>query len=152
MSRLNKYRFGFSVEGLIGFALVMLPNIIWMIHPPADDPISANQSSIAAVNIVMSAAQWIMIAVLICIKSEEYNHNDRNIHYIAICGICLAIYYVSWILYYCGVHPAAMLVGMAVEPSIYFIVLGLWLRNYISLPPAVIFAVLHILVTMSNAI
>ena len=48
MSHLKKYRFGFSVEG---FMLVMLPNIIWMLHPPAYDPIAANQSRIAAVNI-----------------------------------------------------------------------------------------------------
>lgn len=99
MSHLKKYRFGFSVEGFVGFMLVMLPNIIWMLHPPAYDPIAANQSGIAAVNIAMSAAQWLMVAALCCIKSEEYNRRSINIHYIAICGICLVQCYMNDLIY-----------------------------------------------------
>lgn len=146
----QKYRFGFSAAGFISFMLIMLPNIIWMLFPPPDDPISGNLSSIAALNVIMSAAQWIMIAMLIMIKSDEYKRGGNNIYYIVICGICLVLYYASWILYYCGQYSPIMLVGMAVEPCVYFIAFALWQRNYISLPPAIVFAVFHISITVCN--
>lgn len=128
----------------------MLPNIIWMICPPADNPLYGNSSSVSVLNVVMSVVQWIMLAMLIVIKSEEYKRGGNNIYYIVICGICLAIYYVSWICYYFGIYSPIMFVGMAVEPSVYFIVLAIWQRNYISLPPALIFAVIHICITVGN--
>lgn len=148
----EKYRFAFSPVGFAGFAAIMLPNIIWMIRPPENDPIAANSSGVAAVDIAMSAAQWIMIAMLILLNSndgaKEFGRLMRCCA--AVCAVCAVIYYVSWICCYSGISSPAMFIGMAVEPSLFFISLAVLLRNYPVLPPALVFAVLHTYVTARN--
>lgn len=146
----HKYSFGFSVTGFAAFAAIMIPNIIWMIHPPKIDPIASNSSTIPAVDISMSAAQWIMTALLILLKSKDEAPNKSAKVCALVCASCIVMYYVSWVCYYFGISNLAMLIGMAIEPSLFFISLAVMLRNYPALPPALIFSVLHIYVTTLN--
>lgn len=147
---MRSYRFGFSLKGFMAFMLVMTPNIIWMIAPPMNNPVAGNSSAYPVLNIVVSVSQVIMIALLIILIPKEDKKGKSIKIYIKLSSFCLVGYYIAWIGYYTGMVYSWMLVGMAVLPSIYFISVELWLKNYISIIPSIIFGVTHITITCSN--
>lgn len=147
---MKKYKIGFSIKGLIEFLLVMVPNIIWEIYPPANDVLSTNSSSIAAVNIVMSISQWIMMALLILLRRTAVDSKVADKMCVSASAVCLGIYYVCWICYYLEVVSPLMLLGMAVLPCCFFSLFILWQKIYIVLIPTAIFSALHIGVTCIN--
>jgi hypothetical protein len=147
---MKSYRFGFSLKGFVAFMLVMIPNIAWMIAPPVNNPIAGNNALYPIFDIVVSVSQVIMLALLIILIPKE-SKNEKNIKiYIKLACFCLVGYYVAWICYYTGMVYPWMLVGMAVLPSIYFISIELWLKNYIAIIPSAIFGITHIAITCSN--
>lgn len=147
---MKNYRFGFSLKGFIGFMLVMIPNIIWMIAPPRNNPIAENSALYPIFNIVVSVSQAIMIAMLIILVSKESRNEKNKKLYIGVASFCLAGYYVLWIAYYVGVVYPWMVVCMAVFPSMYFIAIELLFKNYIAIIPSVVFGITHIVITCSN--
>ncbi|MBK1813252.1 hypothetical protein JHL18_21760 [Clostridium sp. YIM B02505] len=149
---MKSYRLGFSLKGFVAFMVVMIPNIVWIIAPPVNDPIAGNNALYPIIDILLVASQVIMIALLIIIIPNE-NMNSKSIKiYFKLACLCLLGYYVSWFCYYTGMVYPLMLVGMAVLPSIYFILIELWLKNYIAIIPSIIFGITHIAITCSNYI
>lgn len=147
---MKKYRFGFSLKGLICFMLVMAPNIIWMIVPPANDILAGNNSAYPLFDIVLNVSQWLMVALLIIFINKEGSNKKRTRKLLGAAAFCLAGYYILWVCYFAGVVNPWSLVGMAVLPSIYFIFVVSWLRNYIAIIPTVIFGITHIVITCLN--
>ena len=147
---MKSYRFGFSLKGFVAFMLVMIPNIIWMAVPPVNNPVAGNSTPYPIFDIVVTVSQAIMIALLIIlIPKESRNGKSIKIH-IKLAFICLVGYYVAWISYYTGMVYPWMFVGMAVLPSIYFISVELWLKNYIAIIPSIVFGISHTAITFSN--
>ena len=155
-SYLRKIRFSFSVIGLAAFLLVMIPNIIWLLAPPINDPLQNNKSIIFALDIIMSIFQYVLIACIILLKNIEHNWRDRKnytaksavVFYMAI--FCLMIYYVLWICYYSNIISSFIIFGLAFFPSMFFILLSLWQKNYIATVFALLFALFHITLSCIN--
>lgn len=141
----KQLRFGFSPGGLFAFVLVMLPNILWMLAPPPNDPLAAN-SAPAVVDALEHASQWVLVAALVLLVSREKGRR----FFLAAAAVLLAGYYGFWTAYYLGFSAPWMLVGMAVFPPLFFCLTALRLKNFIALFPAVVFGVLHTAVTCIN--
>lgn len=143
----QKYRFVFSVWGMAAFLLVMVPNILWAIFPPQTDPLAGNSSGVPFLNVLMSASQWIMVAMLIFLKS---NKESKSKGLMITAGGCLLTYWFFWILYYLGCAAPIIFVSLAVFPCAFFALVALWLGNLPALLPLAVFAILHIGITVGN--
>ena len=145
---MKNYRIGFSLKGFIGSLLVMLPNVIWAIMPPVNDVLAKNSVEIPALDLIMNFCRVALIAFLIVVvnNAEVEGKKVKGILFLAVC--CLIAYYASWVMFYAGVtNPWLFILGLAAAPSLYFILLALWLQNNPALVPGTVFAVLHITVT-----
>jgi hypothetical protein len=91
-----------------------------------------------------------MIALLIILIKKESKTNIRVKLYSVLVTSLLVGYYILWIIYFAGMISPWMLVGMAILPSLYFIFVEMWMKNYIAIIPSVVFGIVHIASTWSN--
>lgn len=144
----RQLRFGFSPGGLLAFALVMLPNLLWLFVPPPSDPLAANSAPSALLELLEHASQWVLVAALVFLVHREKGRRSRVFLFAA--ALPLAGYYALWAAYYAGMSPAWLLLGLAVLPPLFFCLAAVWLKNWAALPPAVVFGLAHLAVTCSN--
>lgn len=144
----RQLRFGFSPGGLLAFALVMLPNLLWLLAPPLNDPLAANSAPSALLELLEHASQWVLVATLVLLVNREKGRRSRVFLFAA--ALPLAGYYALWAAYYAGMSPAWLLLGLAVLTPLFFCLAAVWLKNWAALPPAVVFGIAHIAVTCSN--
>jgi hypothetical protein len=149
MKEMKNYVFGFSLTGLILYVLQLFPNIIWMLIPPANNVLVKNSSLYPIFNIIEQVFGIMTVALLILILNKKGEKNSGI--YIGLAIIFLAGYYISWIFYYQGVvSPWLLIIGLAAMPPLYFLFVGLWMKNYIVILPCIIFEIAHIAITCSN--
>ncbi len=146
---MKNYVFGFSLMGLMLYALQLLPNIIWILTPPANNVLTKNSSVYPILNIIEQVF-GIMTVVLLILLINKGDGRNSNL-YIGLAILFLVGYYIAWIFYYKGVvSPWLLITGIAAMPPLYFLFAGLWMKNYVALIPCVIFGVAHITNTCSN--
>jgi len=144
----KSFKFGFNLSAVVVFALIMLPNIIWFFVPAQND-ILRSESSTQVLDVFVTVFQVIMLAVLCLIK----NVNARKIKISLFIILSVAfglLYYVCWILYYCGVVHKIVLPGLCIFPCCSFLFYAIDRKNYIALIPISVFAVLHLISTILN--
>ncbi|AEG18215.1 hypothetical protein [Methanobacterium paludis] len=143
------YVFGFSLMGLILYALQLFPNIIWMLAPPVNNVLTKNSSAYPILNIIERVFGIMTVALLILLINKGGGINSSI--YIGLAILFLVGYYIAWIFYYKGVvSPWLLIIGLAAMPPLYFLFVGLWMENYVVLIPCVIFGITHIKITCSN--
>lgn len=146
---MRNYIFGFSLIGFILYILQLFPNIIWMLIPPTNNVLMGNSSIYPILNIIEQVFGIMTVALLILLINKGGKSNRKL--YIILAILFLAGYYAAWILYYKGmVSPWLLIIGLAAMPPLYFLFVGLWMRNYVVLIPCVVFGVTHIAITCSN--
>ena len=96
--KLQNYRFGFDIWGLLLFLLVMLPNFIWFAVPAPDD-ILRTESVTPVVDIIGSVFQVLTVACL-CFVIYKERGKLRFLPLVITTIACVLIYYIGWILYY----------------------------------------------------
>lgn len=135
--------------GFILYILQLFPNIIWMLIPPTNNVLMGNSSIYPILNIIEQVFGIMTVALLILLINKGGKSNRKL--YIILAILFLAGYYAAWILYYKGmVSPWLLIIGLAAMPPLYFLFVGLWMRNYVVLIPCVVFGVTHIAITCSN--
>ncbi len=151
---MKNYEFTFSIKGFGVFFAVMLPNILWIAYPPANDILTTNLSDYSILNYTMFTSQWIMLTLLMILsrkaETEIDTASNTDTFYIVCCTVSLLGYYIFWVLYYMAITSSIVFMGMAIFPSVFFIMFSLLEKNYIALFPAIIYAILNIGITYSN--
>ncbi len=146
---MKNYKISFSLTGLMLYALQLLPNIIWMLAPPANDVLTKNSSVYPILNIIEQVFGIMTVALLILLINKNKVRSSKL--YIGLAILFLAGYYVAWIFYYRGVvAPWLLIIGIAAMPPLYFFFVGLWKRNYAALVSCVIFGITHISITCAS--
>jgi hypothetical protein len=146
---MKNYGFGLSLIGLIFYALQLLPNIVWMLAPPANNVLAKNSSVYPILNIIERVSGIITVALLILLINKSGGRSSNL--YIGLAILFLAVYYSAWIFYYQGmIAPWLLIIGIAAMPPLYFLFVGLWMKNYAALIAGVVFGVTHITITCSN--
>lgn len=118
----------------------MIPNALWMALPPANDPMAGMRASLPVLDSVAAISRVLMIALLVFLVPRKGRQGGG---YVGLASLCLAGYYASWVADYLGIAHPLMLVGMAVLPSVFFVTVGLWLGNDVSVVPGVLFGITH---------
>ena len=148
---MKKYKIGFSVKGFAAFLCVMIPNIIWAVLPPTNDILAGNNSDNPIYDVILNICRLLIVALLVFLvnKTEKESRTPKAL--LGVSVFCLLGYFMSWVLYYLGnTNPWLLLIGLAASPSLYFIFIGLWLKNYPAILPSIIFAIIHIAITYAN--
>lgn len=144
----SRYRFGFDFWGLLLFLLVMLPNFIWFAFPAPDD-ILRTESVTPAVDIIGSVFQVLTVACL-CFVIPKSRSKLRFSPLIIATIICVAIYYIGWVLYYtANVSPTVILL-LTVPPCLAFILFAADRRNLPAVVLAAGFTVCHLIFGVVN--
>jgi hypothetical protein len=145
------YVIAFSLVGLLLYALQLLPNIIWLAMPPANDVLKHNSSPHAAVNLVEQIFGIATAALLIIVITRAGTEGTNSSWLLFCAAVFLAGYYTAWVLYYQGNVSAWLLVfGIAAMPPLYYFFVASWMKDYPALVPCVIFGIAHIAITWSN--
>jgi hypothetical protein len=143
---MRSYALGFSLVGLMFYALQLLPNIIWMLAPPANNVLAKNSSPYPILNLIEFVCGITTVALLILLNNQGGGRNSNL--YLGLAILFLLGYYIAWVFYYQGgVSPWLFIVGIAAMPPLYFLFVGLWMNNYVALIPCIIFGVTHITIT-----
>ncbi|MCQ2584919.1 MAG: hypothetical protein MJ185_04960 [Treponema sp.] len=147
---MNKYRFGFDFRGLLLFVLVMIPNFIWFALPAPNDVLRA-ESITPVIDVIGSVAQVMFIAAM-CMLVRKDVEKIRFTKLIIAVFIMVILYFTGWILYYCGFVNPAVIILLTLPPCGAFIFYTVDRKNFISLIPAVVFTICHIIYGVVNFI
>lgn len=147
---LKKYKLGFDFWGLILFASMMIPTLLWsFIQAPND--ILRTESITPAIDIFASISQTIMIASL-CLLINKNSDKLKLSPMIIATVICFIIYFSGWILYYCGVVNPIIILALTIPPSLAFIFYAIDRKNIISVATGTIFLICHLIYGVVNFI
>ena len=148
MKPLKQYRFGFDPWGLLLFLLVMLPNFIWFAAPAPND-ILRTDSVTPMVDAIGSVFQVLTVACL-CFVIHKSRSKLRFSSLIVATIICIAIYYIGWVLYYtANVSPIVILL-LTIPPCLAFILFAIDRKNLPAVLFATVFAVCHLVFAVVN--
>ena len=146
----SRYRFGFDFWGLLLFLLVMLPNFIWFAVPASDDILRV-ESVTPVVDIIGSVFQVLTVACL-CFVIHKSRSKLRFSSLIVATIICIAIYYIGWVLYYtANVSPIVILL-LTLPPCLAFILFAIDRKNLPAVVSAAGFTVCHCIFGVVNFI
>ena len=148
MKPLKQYRFGFDPWGLILFLQVMLPNFIWFAVPAPNDILRAD-SATPVVDAIGSVFQVLTVACL-CFVIHKDRSKLRFSPLIIATIVCVAIYYIGWVLYFtANVSPIVILL-LTVPPCLAFILFSIDRKNLPAILFATVFAVCHLVFAVVN--
>jgi hypothetical protein len=120
-----------------------------MLAPPANNVLTGNSSAYPILNIIEQAFGIMTVALLILLLNKGGGRNSNL--YIGLALLFLVGYDSAWIFYFSGVvSPWLIIIGIAAMPPLYFLFVGLWMKNYVALIPCLIFGITHIAITCSN--
>ena len=148
MRLLKQYRFAFDFWGLLLFLLVMLPNLIWFAVPTPNDVLRAD-SVTPVVDVFASVCQVLTVACLCFLINEERGRLRLSPLVIA-AVVCVAVYYLGWVLYYSGIANAWIILLLTLPPCLAFILFAADRKNLPAVLFASVFAVEHLIFAVVN--
>lgn len=147
---LKKYRFGFDIWGLMLFAIVMLPNIIWFVKPAPND-ILRGESVTGLVDTIASVCQILFVGIM-CVVRNTSVPKVKLSPFIYVTMIFVILYLAGWGIYYTGNTSAFTVLLLTVPPCMAFIFYLLDRKNILALIPAGVFACCHLIYAAVNFI
>ncbi|MDL2292369.1 hypothetical protein LJC17_02135 [Acholeplasma sp. OttesenSCG-928-E16] len=143
MGKKIQFKMGFSFIGLILFALVMIPNIVWVFVPSSNDPLRI-ESTTPVIDIFQTIFQVLMIASLILLINKKEKKLSIRTPFLIASIICLIIYYINWVLYYSGTVNLTVLALLTIPPCLSFTFLSIDRKNWFACGLSIIFFMLHL--------
>ena len=90
------YVITFSLAGLLLYALQLLPNIIWLAIPPANNVLKHNSSPHAVLNLVEQVFGIATVALLIIVINRPGTEGRNSAWLLISAVVFLAGYYAAW--------------------------------------------------------
>ncbi len=146
---IKKYKIVFDIWGLLLFIIIMIPNFIWFAVPAPNDILRA-ESITKAVDTVGSVCQVLMI-ILICVLINKERIKANYSMIIAVIISCL-LYFVCWLIYYCGITNAVVILGLTIPPCLAFLFFAIERKNMIAVIPILVFTICHLIYGTVNFI
>ena len=147
-SLLKRYTMGFDLWGLLLFAIIMLPNLIWMAHPAPNDVLRA-ESVTPVVDIIGSICQMAMIFCLCFIRRVDARPLRLSPMVVAAL-VCVLVYLAAWGCYYAGITNQLILLLLTLVPCTAFLLYLADRQNGIGLIPAALFTLCHVIFAIVN--
>lgn len=148
MLKINKYKIGFDMWGLILFLLIMIPNFIWF-RIPAPNDILRNESITPVIDTVASVCQiFMVIALCTIINTECKKHITKKL----LVGIVVStmMYFGGWIFYYQGIANLLIVLDLCIAPCVSFMLFSIARKNMVALTFLIIFMICHVMYSVIN--
>ena len=139
---MKRYRFGFDPWGLMIFALILLPNILWALLAGEGD-LLARPTATPGLDMAVSVCQALTVAGMLCLRRCD-GPPGKLLPPLLLTGAYLLL----WALYGLGAAHPAVLLGLAVCPCAAIVLRLVGRRNIPALIPAVLFTAGHALSTL----
>lgn len=146
--KMKQLKPGFSAVGLLAVALVMLPNVLYLFLSPPNDVLANSKAAFWLWNVLENLGRFGLMLALIFIVNTDGMIKRRLLFIMAACF--LASYYTCWTAYFLGITSGLLLIGLAVFPTVFFLLAALLLRNMMAVGFSVLFGILHISITANN--
>lgn len=141
MKIFKNYKWGIDMLGILLFALLILPNIVYWCIPDFPD-INGN----LGLEIFSSILEVIGVAAMIALTRTE---EQAPFAFFSLTGtftwLFLLLDYLAWIFFFCGFANIAVILFLAVSPCVSLVSYQANRKNYVALVPTVAFAFLHII-------
>ncbi len=122
-------------------------NIIWFFAEAPND-ILRNESITLTIDFIAGVFQIIMV-ICLCFSNKKYKLNIKgNLSVL----INIVLYFLCWILYYCGITFSPIILGLCIFPCLSFLFYEIKIKNWAALIPTVLFSVFHLLYGIINFI
>lgn len=147
-SLLKRYTMGFDLWGLLLFAIIMLPNLVWMAHPAPEDILRV-ESVTPVVDLLGSICQMAMVFCLCFIRRVDARPLRLSPLVVAAL-VCMLVYLAAWGFYYEGIANALVILLLTLVPCAAFLLYLADRQNGIGLIPAALFTLCHVIFAIVN--
>lgn len=146
----NRCKYSFKVDWWAGvlFLIIMIPNVIWQLWPPAMDPLH-KETATPIINKVASVMQVLMISTLLFFRRDSVPSSMKHIYTLA-AWACLLLYLSLWVLYFCGICTTTSVVAMAMLPCLSFVTDALGRRYWVAVVCSIGFFICHLAFAIVN--
>lgn len=148
MLHTKHYRFGLAWPGILAVVLVMLPNLLYAFYTPPNDVLRGNEAANWLWNALETVGRFGLMITLCIIVHSAAPAKSRVVTIGAI--VSLLAYYALWAAYFAGTVHALALVGLAVFPSVFFLLTAWRQKNGFAFAFSALFAIVHICITWGN--
>ncbi len=146
---INNYIMRFSLKGFIAVLLVIIPNILYSVIPHNANLLEQG-GEFGVLDIFENIFRLLLIVSLLILVNENKTRQTKS-RFTLICAfLFLTAYYIMWALLFLCISNCFVYIGLAAFPCVFFLLTAMDLRNYPAMVTAVIFAVLHIIITCKN--
>ncbi|HOQ70698.1 MAG TPA: hypothetical protein PLU08_03000 [Bacilli bacterium] len=145
---LKKYKFNLEIPAIILFAVILIPNLVWAIIPPAFDPLRV-ESVTKGVDIATTIIQVLMIASLTLLTNEEAS-NVKQSPLLVTTLVMVLLYIISWVMYYASLFNIVILLGLVLCPCVAIILYAIDRKNIFGLVLASLFTIGHFIFAFAN--
>ncbi len=147
---MNTLRIRFSPYGLLIAALQLLPNIIWALFPPTLNRLEGNASSVPFIEYGEHILGVTIIILLIFLVNKTQTRTIPRGGFMVAAFAAIALYWLCWVLYFCGVQPNAVIYAMVILPPVAFFSAGIAEKVIPISAASVLFLAFHLSVALEN--
>lgn len=138
----KRFRIGLNSFGILFFAAVMVPNILWYYFPAGNDPLRIPSSTVM-LDTVATIFQAVFV-LLMCLFVDGMAEKPTWRHPRILLAFALVLlYFLSWVLYYFVTAHMTVILALAILPCLAFLAVESAYQNRLAAVPTVIFLVLH---------
>lgn len=141
MKLFKNYKWRVDMLGVLLFALLILPNIVYWCIPEFRD-LNGNLGLNIFCNILEVLGVAAMIALARADKSSPFTFFSFTGTFT---WLFLLLDYLAWIFFFCGFDNIAVVLFLAICPCVSLISYQAGRKNYVALVPTVAFAFFHII-------
>jgi len=121
---------------------------MYVFATPVNDVLSNNEAKFWLWKVLENIGRFGLMITLCFVVNKKPKQRNQLFNISAIST--LSAYYILWLLYFKGIFNGLTLVGLAVFPTIFFILVSRKTSNIFSTLFAVMFGFFHIAITSSN--
>lgn len=147
---IKQYKFGFDPWGLVLFLVVMLPTFFWFAVPAPND-ILRTESVTPVADTIATVCQAMFVACM-CFLINKERSKRRFSPWIIASIICVAVYYLGWVIYYCGNADPWVILLLTLPPCAAFVLFTLERKSLPAMVFAICFTVCHFIYGIVNFI
>lgn len=147
----KRFRIGLNGFGVVIFAAVMVPNVLWYYFPAGNDPLRIPSTTVL-LDTIATVFQAVFV-FLMCLFVDRLAEKPTGRHPGILAAFTLVLLYgISWLIYYFVAVNMAVILALAVLPCLAFLAVEWACQNRLAAVPTVIFLVLHTVSTVIHGL
>lgn len=142
---MKNYKIGFSPYGFAAFALQEVPALLWLLRPPAENPLAGNAPATPLLGVLEQGGGILTVLLTLFLVRKDALPPKFKSPYFTLAVLCLAVYDICWAGYFRGaVDGWRIVLGLSAPVPLYYLFVALWLKNRPAAIPCLLFFIGHV--------